>query len=127
VIQGLFADPVASQPEGLVMSIPEGECEHPDELRQGRGHSPLSDGGEEHLRVGMAAESMAEARQVLAEWVVVVDLSVVRDDVPTLRRAHRLVAVRRQVDDGEASVAESDPAPLVDPTTAVVRSPVRDR
>ncbi len=55
-----------------------------------------------------------------AQPTVVVDLAVEDDDVTAAVRSHRLVAGRRQVDDGQPAVDEADAGPGVLPQSDVV-------
>ena len=51
---------------------------------------------------------------------MIIDLAIVDDDVAARLRMHRLVAGRRDVDDGEPVVGEADATARVEPDAAVV-------
>src|SRR5213078_54847 len=64
--------------------------------------------------------------QIPAQGAVVVDLTVEDDDESTARRRHRLMTMRRQIDDGEATNTQRDSRRRVDPNAAVVGTPMND-
>jgi hypothetical protein len=64
---------------------------------------------------------------VAAQVEVVVDLAVVGDDVAAGRRRHRLLAERRQVEDGEPPVPQRDPRGAVHVDRGVVGAAVLER
>ena len=111
VEQGLLAEAVARQEQRALHVVPDGQGPHAVESRQAVG-APLGVGGEDHFRIGLAAEVVALGGQFGADLEEVIDLAVEGDPVAALRIAHRLLAVFRQVEDGQAAVAERDAVTL---------------
>ena len=72
-------------------------------------------------------DGAARAFELGADVAGVVELAVVDDDQPAVVRAHRLVAVGREIENGEPSKPEREPGSLVDEGPAVVRPAVADR
>ena len=79
------------------------------------------------LGVGAAAEGDALALEAGAQIAVVVDLAVEDDDQPAVRRSHRLVPGRRQIDDGQPAEAERHARRRVDEIAGVVGAAMRQR
>ena len=59
IIERLFADPIAQQPEGAGSAIPPGQREHADQAFRGRDDAPGFERLEDHLAVGVAAPADA--------------------------------------------------------------------
>ena len=107
VVERLDAEPVARGKDRPGLAVVEHEREHAVEPVQAV-PPPLGVGVEEHLGVGAGVKGMAGGLELGAQLAVVVDLAVVDDPVAAVGRAHRLVAGRREVEDGEPAVAERD-------------------
>ncbi len=58
----------------------------------------------------------------MAQLAIVEDLAIVGDDVATVRRDHRLVAARREVDDGQAAMTEGNPSGRIKPNALAIRT-----
>ena len=89
-------------------------------------HAAAGHALEDDLGVGAAAEGDALALEAGAEIAVVVDLAVEGDDAAAVGRSHRLVAGRRQVDDGQPAEAERDAGRRVDAVAGVVGAAVHE-
>jgi hypothetical protein len=68
------------------------------------------EGLEDHLRVAAREEAVAEALQLLAQFLVIVDAAVEDEVEAEFRVHHRLGGTVRQIDDLEPLVAKADPA-----------------
>jgi hypothetical protein len=110
--------------KGLLLLVPDGDGEHPDEALHGGGDAPLLECGQHHFGVGPAAEAMAEAFQFGAEAGVVVDLAVEDHHEAAAGREHRLVALGRQVEDRQAPESEAHAQGAVRPRPFVVGAAV---
>ena len=86
-------------------------------------HSPYA--CEQDLRVARAVEAMPSRPELPGELEVVVDLAVVGDPLRAVRRGHRPVAGRGQVEDRQPPVAERHGR--VDEHAGVVRAAVAER
>src|SRR6185437_8344472 len=69
--------------------------------------APFGNCFEEDFGVAVGAKLLTEGAQLFAEFAVVVDLAVEREDVTTVVREHRLVTGGRCVDDREPSMAQA--------------------
>src|SRR5206468_12461461 len=76
VVEGLDAEAVARGEEPAARPVPEREGPHAVEALDAA-LAPLAVGGEDHLRVGGAAEAVALRLELAPELPVVVDLAVV--------------------------------------------------
>jgi hypothetical protein len=121
------AHAVANQRERPRRGVPHGNGEHPDEPRHGVGNPPSLERGEDHLGVAVSSKAPAIAQELGAQRTVIEDLAVENQGETAGGRAHRLMALLRQVDDGEAAEAEGDAGVRVDHRAAVVRSSVHER
>src|SRR6266850_298608 len=79
VVEGLHAQTVAGEKEGLGLSIPEGEREHPAEPIDAS-LAPLLPAVDDHLGIAPGAEDVPQGGQLVHERLKVVDLAVVSDD-----------------------------------------------
>ena len=75
-----------------------------------------------HLAVAARAEGEAGRFQLPAQLLKVVDLSV--EDEPELLRCvcHRLMSARREIDNGQAAMAEDDAPIAADPGSFIIRT-----
>ena len=126
VVQRFLADPVAGQPQHLLLAVPGGQREHAVAALQGFVHAPLGDRRQQHLGVGMAVEAMAQRGQRLAQGMVVVDLAVEGQHPASVGRDHRLVAFRAQVQDRQAPVRQHHPGGRIGPGAAVIGAAMGD-
>src|SRR5438552_541831 len=92
VIERLLAHAVADEMQASMLTVPESEGEHAVEARDRLADAPLVHRGQQHLGVGVAAETMPEALQLLTQILEVVQLAVVGDDEALGRRRHGLVS-----------------------------------
>ena len=95
----LLAEAVARGEQCLRPRIPDREGEHADDARQ-QAFAPLPPAGEDHFGIGIAAEDMAQPRQLGPDLGVIENLAVEGDDQPVA--LHRLRAAGGEVDNGEA-------------------------
>ena len=126
-IKRLLADAVSDERQLPALGIPHGDREHSDEAADGGANSPSFKRGEDDLGVRVPPKAVSVLLQLAAKVSEVVDLSVEDRHETTGRRPHRLMAMWRQVDDGEPTKSEGQPRLRVRPDSAVVRSPVHDR
>ena len=120
VVERLDPVAVAREHEAAARRVPDRDREHPAQ--------PLGEAGavllvevDEHLGVGVRAEGVAGALELVAQLGVVVDLAVLDDDDAAVLVRDRLVAAG-EVDDREAPRAERDLA--VDVLAAAVGAAV---
>ena len=106
VVERLDPVAVAREDEAAARRVPDRDGEHPAQ--------PLGEAGavllvemDERLGVGVGAEGVAGARELVAQLGVVVDLAVLDDDDGAVLVRDRLVAAG-EVDDREAPRAERD-------------------
>jgi len=90
-------------------------------------NAPLLYTRKENLRVAMTAKAMAQPFELLSQLDKVVDLAIERDHPSSRLRRHGLMAVRRQVDDRQATVTERDAGRRIDPRTSIVGPAIGDR
>ncbi len=119
-----MSEPVPGQVQHVLLPIPQREREHPIELGKRVANTPFGDDGQHHFGVGVPSEGVAAPLELRTEGAEVIDLAVKHDDVASRGRVHRLVAKWREINDGEASVAERDSGPAVEPRAGIVRSAV---
>ena len=100
--------------------VPEGEREHSLECLDGAVDAPLGDRRQQHLGVGVSPEPMTERLERPAQFQEVVNLSVVGHNVAPGAGAHRLVALRREVDDRQAAAGQGQSDGGVDPRSRIV-------
>src|SRR5262249_9527191 len=123
VVQRLLAHPVAGEHQTLRGCVPQGEPEHALELVDELEPVLLVE-MRDHLGVAAGPETMARAREALAQRAVVVDLPVADDQhVAALVRARLRTAL--DVDYREAPTAE--PRPSVDEHPIAVGTAVDQR
>jgi hypothetical protein len=128
VIKRLLAEAVAGEMEDPLLTVPKGDGEHSDALFQRRAKPPFGDRLEQGLRIGMAAPGgQPPPLERRAQLFVVVDFAIVGEHPAAVVRDHRLVALRRQVDDRKSAVAEPDSGLVVDPASLIVRPAMGDR
>ena len=127
VIQRLLSNAVARQSETGRGAIPQRQGEHAHRLAQGRFKPPSLDARQQGFGVGGASPRCraGQALQFAAPVQVVVDLAVERQHVAPRGRGHGLMAGRRQVHDGQATVRERDAPGLIRPHTCIVRPAMR--
>jgi hypothetical protein len=109
VIERLDTEVVAGeeQQRGGRAEIADGESEHAVQTLHAIG-AFLFVKAEEHLGVGVGGETVALAFEFPAQRGEVVDLAVVSDPEGAILVRHRHVAEGRQIEDGEAAVAQAD-------------------
>src|SRR5690606_28254297 len=108
-VQRLLAETIARQVEDAFLPVPQRESEHSTRALDSPVHAPAVDGGQQHLGVGAAAEQETAPQELAPQLREVVDLAVVDDRVPATRRRHRLMSVRRQIDDRQSAMPQRDP------------------
>ncbi len=123
-VQRLDAEPVAAEEDPAAVALDDREGEHPLQVVD-EAVAPVVVGLEEHLGVAVGEEAVAVPGQLLPQFLVVVDAAVPGDGQAEVRIDHRLGARFGQVDDLQATVAESHSA--LRPHARRVRSPGRHR
>jgi hypothetical protein len=124
VIERLLAEPIAGEVHRSLARVPERKGEHADQPLERALDAPGGERGEHHLGVGVASprRRVALLFERRAQREVVIDLAVEDDHVAPVGRGHRLVTLRREVEDREPPEAECDAGLFVDPDTLVVRA-----
>ena len=107
--------------------IPYDEGEHADEPVERR-LAPLRVGSQQHLGIGVGAETVPGRLKLVAQLEVVVDLAVVDDPVAAVGVGHRLLRRVGEVDDAEPTMAERNRAgnAVEDAPPRPVRPAMRD-
>ena len=121
VVERLLAHSIPHEVEPPLETVPQGEGEHPDQSLDGTLEPPVLDGRHERLRIRPPAERYTGVLELGAQVTEVVDLPVKRDHVAAARRAHRLPALTRQVQDCQAAMPEGDAGLGIGPVAFVVR------
>ena len=115
--QRFHADPVPGQEQPSPLPLPNGEGPDTVEPLQAA-FSKSRVGMEQHLRIGMAKEAMAQTRQLLPKLSRIVKLPIIDDDIllPCPFQCHGLGTALR-VHDGKATVKQCQPLFPVDSLT----------
>ncbi len=102
------------------MRVPQRDGKHADGRFQCRLDAPGLEAGQQRLGVGVAAPGgrSALAFQALAQLQVIVDLAIERHD--------GLMPGRREVDDGQTSMGETQADDRIDPQPLIVRAAMND-
>src|SRR5438270_1691764 len=100
---------IASDEQSLAQRVVHREREHAIEPRQ-RIRPPLRICRKEDFRIAFTLERITESLKIGAQFKEVVDLAIEGDADVTVAGPHRLMTFRRQIDDGEPTMTESDPA-----------------
>ncbi len=125
-VQRLDAEPIANERQRAVAAVPHRDREHADQPLDRRLDAERGEGFQHHLGVGMAAKANAARLEFGAQLVVIVDLAVVDDDEAAVGGDHRLVAGRREIDNGKPPVRKRDPGFGVDPDAVIVGAAMRE-
>src|SRR3979409_2559098 len=104
-MQPLDAEPIAGNEQLLIAGIPDGKCPHPVEPQLTVG-SPLCIGGGNNLGVAIRDKAMTEARQLLAQFQIIIDLSIVRDPVSPIGVGQGLSGGTGKIDGRETAMPE---------------------
>ena len=128
VVERLLAQAVAGETERFLLPIPKREGEHSGSRPQRLLQPPVFDGGQQRFRIGVPSPCQARTLGVQSpsELRMVVDLAVEDDDASPRGGQHRLMASRRQVDDGQALVSQRDAGLAVEPDAGIVGAAMRD-
>src|SRR3546814_4229957 len=81
----------------------------------------LLDGGKQNLGVGPAPEDMTLRDKFRTQAPEIIDFAVEGDHIASAMGRHRLMALRRQIDDRYAAVAQRQPRLRIDPQPIVIR------
>ena len=122
-VERFHAEAIPGEHKTAFDPIPDRKGEHSVEARQRR-KAPFGEGGKQHLGIRARPEATAERLQLRAQLLEIVELAIVDHDKAPVGRRHRLAAGLAQIDDGEATMAESDGA--VDPDALPVGATMRD-
>lgn len=113
-VQRLHPQRIPDEGQGPVDPVEEREGVHPPDATEAPFQPPLPDVVQEHLRVAVRTEVVPPRDdQFRAQLAVVEDLAVEDDGKRAVRRGHRLMPARGQVDDGKAPVAKADEKAVV--------------
>ena len=95
VVERLYAEPISHQAQCSLADIPEREREHAVERLERPVEAPGFDGRKDHLGVRVTAPAWRQTFQLerASDRRGVVDLTVVRDHVPTRCGVHGLMAL----------------------------------
>src|SRR5690606_23684631 len=88
VVQGLDAEAVAREEEGLAPAVPQCKSEHSPEPLDAV-CAPLFPGVDDHFGIADAAEAMTEVAQFLRERLEVINFPIVDDSHATVLVVHR--------------------------------------
>ena len=122
IVQGLDAEEIARQKDGLVLGVIDCEGEHAAQTRQ-QVLTPFLKAVNQHLAVGVGREVMTAADQVAAQILVVIDFTVEGEDKRFVLVVDRLMTCL-QVNDGQPS--ETHIHGVVHEHTVGIRSAVGD-
>ena len=126
-VERLLADRVTREPQLAFPPVPQRQPVHGVELVQRGLDTVEGDELEQHLGVAGAPEPHPTRLEPRAQVAVAVHLTVEGDDPPIVGGDHRLRAGRRQVDDREPPVAESDSGLVIGPPALPVGPAVSQR
>lgn len=104
-VERLDPEPVTAQYHAAGVVLGHGEGEHADQVLDAF-VPPLGVGLEEHFRVGVGEEAVAQAFEPSAQLTVVVEAPVEDGRDPQVGVGHRLGAALREVDDLQPAVAQ---------------------
>ena len=124
VIQRLFADAVARQGQGGSLPVPYRHGEHADGAHQRFADAPGIEACQQGFSIRMTAPCRRQATffQLLAQQQMVIYFTIESDDITASGRRHGLMAGRRQVDDGQATVPEADTLLCIAPIAFIIRA-----
>ena len=135
VIKRFFPQAITGDAQLLPLSIPDGKGKHSHAALQRIGNTPAFEPGQQSFRVGMPAPAAISSTSRpgrrstlrlgchrLAQIDMVIDFAIEHDDISSTAGSHRLHACRRQIDDGEPPMPQSDPSLGVHPATRRIRS-----
>ena len=121
VIQRLDTIAITDKKESSPPAVPERKGKHTVEPLQGL-WAPFDPCVQHHLRVGAGLELMSQGRQFDAEFLEVIDFTVVTDNVLPGLIGHGLAPGRGQVDNGQSAMPQ--PQRLIDIYSLTVRPAV---
>jgi hypothetical protein len=121
----LDADPVPAKPQCAFPPVEIGEGKHAVEPRYAPLRAPIVQCLEHDLGVAGAAKLHAFPLEVAAQFVVVVNLTVIDEDASAILGEHRLGGCLAEVEDREPTMAEGH-APLL-PNAHTVGATMRNR
>src|SRR6185437_620070 len=122
VIKRLLAEAVAGEEQRLLGCVPQGEGEHAAKAREAV-LAPFLPGMNDDLGIAMGTETMPLSRELGHEFAGIINLAIEGDGNRAVLVEQRLLPMR-DIDDGEAPVAESDAGG--DMKTAAVGAAMRD-
>ena len=124
VVERLLAEPITGKVQPALLSVPDGEREHPVAPCQCLVDSPPLHRAYEDFCVGGAAKVVAGGFELATKIQEVVDLAVVRHHVAILARRHRLVPGGGEVDDRQAAGTQGDPRAVFEECAGIVGASV---
>jgi hypothetical protein len=127
-VQRLITSAVACQQQFAGFAIPESQGEHAIAALQGGFWPPMLERRQQHLRVGIPSPfSVPGSRKLQAQFHVIVDLAIERQDEPARSRAHRLPAGLAEVEHSESAMGKPDAGIRIQPGTFTIRPAVSQR
>src|SRR4051812_13488332 len=128
VIERFFADTIAAKIKSLLGTVPYCDSEHAVQPWQRRLDSPGVECVQHDLGVrGAAKRDMVFAYQFCTQLGIVIDLAVKNNEEAAAGRLHRLMARRRDINDGQTSKPERNSAGKVSPVAFIIRTAMRQR
>ena len=107
IVKWLDAHGVTRHKQLVLHSVPNGEGEHPTQLRKAA-FTPLRISLQKNFGVRVANELRPCSFQFVTNVTEVVDLAVVDNPVPGLRVVHGLVCEGRQIKNGQTAVPQAN-------------------
>ena len=128
VVERLLAQPVTRQRERPVLTVPQCQGKHAPRTLERLLDTPGLEGRQQRLGIGMPPPGGRPALllQLGMQLGEVVDLAVEDQHPPARGRDHGLMACRRQIHDGEASMPQPHAHAIICPCPCVVRSAMMD-
>src|SRR5687767_12242449 len=104
-MKGLNPETVPCRKKAPCPFIPNSKREHPSEAFQTL-ISPLTKGGQKYFGVGSPLKVKSEFTQLLSQLQIVINFSVKRDPISSVRIGHRLTSGFSQVNNRQSAVTK---------------------
>ena len=127
VVEGLDADGVADEGECALLSIPDGEGEHADQLGHGASMPQCWIAARRTSVSEWPRNGWPSLLQIAPEVGVVVDFAVEYEHEPLVGRDHGLVAQLGEIEDREPAVSQGDAGLGIDPRAPIIGSAMGER
>ncbi len=119
-IERLDAQPVPHQGQAARLAVPQAEGEKADQAPYRLLETPHLAAAQEYFGIGMTRVAARRRRQFGAQILPIEDLAIIGQHIAAGAGLHRLVAGRRQVDDGQAPMPQREAGLAIGPDAAVV-------